>query len=79
MFLVIALAIFLIACINFINLSTAIAGSRGKEIAVKKIVGANRFQIIVQIITETYIAVFIAILLAVLLASFFLPYMNIIV
>jgi len=75
-FSIISLAIFLIACINFINLSTAIAGFRGKEIAIKKITGASRLQIIIQVILETFIAVFIAIALAVLFASFFLPFIN---
>ncbi|MEP6949774.1 MAG: FtsX-like permease family protein [Ginsengibacter sp.] len=75
-FIAIALAIFIIACINFINLTIAIAGYRGKEIAIKKIVGAKRVQIILQIITETFLSVFIALLLSILLAAVFLPYLN---
>lgn len=75
-FIVIALAIFIIACFNFINLTIAIAGFRGKEIAVKKIMGAKRIQIILQILTETFLSVFAAILLAFLLAAVFLPYLN---
>ncbi len=75
-FIVIALAIFIIACINFINLTIAIAGYRGKEIAVKKIMGAKRAQIILQVLTETFISVFIAVLLSILLAAVFLPYLN---
>lgn len=75
-FIVIALAIFIIGCINFINLTIAIAGFRGKEIAVKKIVGARRIQIILQVFTETFLSVFIAVLLSLLLATFFLPYLN---
>ncbi len=75
-FIIIALAIFIIACINFINLTIAIAGFRGKEIAVKKIVGARRIQIILQVLTETFLSVFIALLLSVLLAAVFLPFLN---
>jgi putative ABC transport system permease protein len=75
-FLTIALAIFLIACINFINLSIAVAAYRGKEIAVKKIVGASRFQIVLQVLTETFLAVFFAIALAIALANIFLPFLN---
>ena len=75
-FLIIALAIFLIACINFINLSIAVAAYGGKEIAMKKVAGANRFQIILQVMTETFLAVLISVLLSVLLASIFLPYLN---
>ncbi|HEY5462168.1 MAG TPA: ABC transporter permease [Hanamia sp.] len=75
-FLIIALAIFLIACMNFINLSTAVAAYRGKEIAMKKIAGANRFQIVLQVMMEAFITVLISILLSILLASIFLPYLN---
>lgn len=75
-FIIIALAIFIIGCINFINLTIAIAGFRGKEIAVKKIVGARRIQIILQVFTETFLSVFIAVLLSLLLATFFLPYLS---
>lgn len=75
-FIVIALAIFIIACINFVNLTVAIAGFRGKEIAVKKIMGAKRIQIILQVLAETFLAVFIAVLLSILLAAVFLPFLN---
>jgi putative ABC transport system permease protein len=75
-FIVIALAIFIIACINFINLTIAIAGYRGKEIAIKKIIGAKRAQIILQVLTEAFLSIFIALLLSILLAAVFLPYLN---
>ncbi|MEJ7684793.1 MAG: FtsX-like permease family protein [Segetibacter sp.] len=75
-FIVIALAIFIIACINFINLTIAIAGFRGKEIAVKKIMGAGRIQIIMQVLAETFLSVFMAVLLSILLAAVFLPFLN---
>jgi putative ABC transport system permease protein len=75
-FIVIALAIFIIACINFINLTIAIAGFRGKEIAVKKIMGARRLQIVLQVLAETFLSVFMAVLLSILLAAVFLPSLN---
>ncbi len=75
-FIITALAIFLIACINFINLSIAVAAYRGKEIAMKKIVGASRFQIIIQVLSETFLGVFFAIALAIVLATLFLPFLN---
>lgn len=75
-FIIIALAVFIIACINFINLAIAIAGYRGKEIAVKKIIGARRKHIVLQVLTETFLSVFIAVILSVLLAAVFLPYLN---
>jgi putative ABC transport system permease protein len=75
-FIVIALAIFIIACINFINLTIAIAAYRGKEIAIKKIAGAKRVQIIFQVLAETFFSVFLAVLLSILLAAIFLPNLN---
>ena len=75
-FIIIALAIFIIACINFVNLTIAIAGYRGKEIAIKKIIGAKRTHIILQVLTETFLSVLIAVSLAILLAVVFLPYLN---
>ena len=75
-FIAIALAIFIIACINFINLTIAIASYRGKEIAVKKIIGAKRFHIILQVLSETFLSVFLAIIFSILLAAAFLPYLN---
>jgi putative ABC transport system permease protein len=75
-FIAIALAIFIIACINFINLTVAIAGYRGKEIAVRKIIGAKRFHIILQVLSEAFLSVFIAIIFSILLAAAFLPFLN---
>jgi putative ABC transport system permease protein len=75
-FIIIALAIFAIACINFINLTIAIAGYSGKEVAVKKIIGARRVHIILQVFAETLLSVFLSVLLSILLAGLFLPYLN---
>jgi putative ABC transport system permease protein len=75
-FIVIAIAIFLVACANFINLTIAIAAHRGKEIAVKKIMGAGRIRILLQIFTEAFLAVAAAEVLAIGLATLFLPALN---
>ncbi len=75
-FIIIALAIFVIAGINFINLTIAIAGYRGKEIAVKKVMGATRGQILFQVFTEIFLSVFIALLAAIALAIIFMPFLN---
>jgi putative ABC transport system permease protein len=75
-FIFTALAIFVIACCNFINLTIAIAAYRGKEIAVKKIMGAGRMQIIFQVLTESFLSVLIAVLLSIFLATILLPYLN---
>ena len=75
-FIIVALAIFVIACFNFINLTIAIAAWRGKEIAVKKIMGAGRSRIMTQVLTEAFLAAFIALGAAILLSSIFLPALN---
>ncbi|HEX2976116.1 MAG TPA: FtsX-like permease family protein, partial [Bacteroidales bacterium] len=53
----IALFVLLIACINFINLSTARASIRAKEIGVKKVSGAERRSIIIQFMLESFLQV----------------------
>jgi len=68
-----AVGILLIACINFMNLSTARAGTRAKEIGVRKVVGAYRKDLIKQFFGESIILAFIALLFAVILAFLFLP------
>jgi len=60
----ITLFVLFIACINFINMTTAAALSRMKEVGVRKVVGANRTQIIWQFLTETIILTFISLILA---------------
>ncbi|MGE5810031.1 MAG: ABC transporter permease [Ignavibacteria bacterium] len=69
----IALLIILIACINFINLSTAKAPIRGKEIGLRKVVGANRFMLIKQHLIESLIICLLAFAFALLLVELFLP------
>ncbi|HMG69356.1 MAG TPA: FtsX-like permease family protein [Chitinophagaceae bacterium] len=60
----IAAFILLIACVNFINLSTAQAVNRAKEIGVRKVLGSNKWQLKKQFITETFLIVFIAVVIA---------------
>ncbi|MFC5410986.1 ABC transporter permease [Larkinella bovis] len=75
-FSVIALIVLLIACVNFMNLSTAKSAGRAKEVGVRKSVGAERAQLSVQFIGESILLSFIALLFAVLLVKLFLPYVN---
>jgi putative ABC transport system permease protein len=75
-FLTIAIAILIIACINFINLSTARSNTRAKEIGMRKVVGAERADIIRQFIGESIILSAIALLAAVGLVYLFLPAFN---
>ena len=62
--LTITIFILVIACINFINLTTATAFHRMKEVGVRKVVGANRKQIVWQFMTETMIISFVSLILA---------------
>jgi len=68
----VALLIIITACINFVNLATAQAIKRAKEVGVRKVLGANRGQLIKQFLGETSVLVFIALVLGVCLAAFFL-------
>jgi putative ABC transport system permease protein len=71
-----AIFIIIIACINFMNLSTAVAGQRAKEVGLRKTVGALRLQLIVQFIGESLLLSFISLLLAVLMVYWMLPLFN---
>jgi putative ABC transport system permease protein len=65
--------IIVMACINFINLSTALAVRRSKEIGIRKVLGSNRLQLFGQVMSETAFIVAIAIGLATVIAALFLP------
>lgn len=75
---VIAFIVLLIACINFMNLSTARAGTRAKEVGVRKIIGAPRFQLLFQFIAESFVIVVIAMIFAIAAAHLLLPAFNLI-
>ena len=72
----VALFIVLIACINFVNLSTAAALSRAKEVGVRKALGSSRKQLFWQFITETALIVTVALALVGLGAAVGLPWLN---
>jgi putative ABC transport system permease protein len=75
-FSLIALFVLLIACINFINLSTAKAASRAKEIGIKKVAGADRMTMVVQFMLESFLLVAVAMVLALLLVGLSLNLFN---
>jgi ABC-type antimicrobial peptide transport system permease subunit len=75
-FITIAIAILIIACINFINLSTARSNTRAKEIGMRKVVGAERADLIRQFIGESLILSALALLIAVGLVYLLLPAFN---
>jgi putative ABC transport system permease protein len=75
-FSAIAFLILLIACINFVNLSTAQSGNRAKEVGVRKVVGAAKVQLLGQMLGETIIAGLSAMVLAIGLVELLLPAFN---
>lgn len=76
LFTLVALFILLIACFNFMNLSTAKASLRMKEIGVKKSVGATQSTLITRFLSESILITFLSMLVAVPLVALFLPRFN---
>lgn len=72
----IGLLIILMACINFVNLSTALAVTRSKEVGIRKVMGSTKMQLKLQVLIETTAVVLIAALVAVFLAWLALPYIK---
>jgi ABC-type antimicrobial peptide transport system permease subunit len=68
--------VLLLACINFMNLSTARSQKRSKEVGVRKVIGSARGQLIRQFLTECLLMVTVAFVFAVVLAQVFLPWFN---
>jgi len=75
-FTLIAAFILLIACINFINLSTAKASSRSREIGIRKVAGADRKSMIIQFMSESFVLVTASLFIALLLVGLFLKAFN---
>jgi predicted permease len=72
----VGLAVLILACINFINLSTAQALSRAKEIGVRKSIGAGRFQLITQFLSEALMLVLFSAIVGIIITKLSLPYIN---
>lgn len=75
-FTAIAAFILILACINFMNLSTARSAGRAKEVGVRKVMGAYRSQLIKQFLSEAFIITFVSILLAYSISFLVLPLFN---
>lgn len=76
LFSLLAVFIMVIACINFMNLSTAKAVRRFKEVGIKKVVGAERKQLILQFLTESFLLTVVAMLFAIVMAALLIPAFN---
>jgi putative ABC transport system permease protein len=72
----IAFFILLIACMNFVNLSTARSSARAKEAGLRKIIGATREKLIGQFLGESMLFVIIAMILSIILIEIIIPYFN---
>lgn len=75
-FTLVAGLILIIACINFMNLATARASQRAREVAMRKVLGATRTQVAIQFLGEAIVLVFIALLFALVLVEAVLPFYN---
>ena len=75
-FSVIAIFILAIACINFINLTTARASERAKEVGIRKVVGAARSKLVSQFLSESVLLCVLGFLLAIVFCSLLLPLFN---
>lgn len=75
-FSTLALLILVIACINYMNLATARAGTRAKEIGLRKVMGAKKNNILKQFLSESVLFAFFALLISVCLVALFLPVFN---
>jgi ABC-type antimicrobial peptide transport system permease subunit len=76
MFGIIGVFVLLLACINFMNLSTAKSEKRAKEVGIRKAIGSLRGQLIYQFFSESLLCVLIAFLLAVIFVQLSLPFFN---
>ena len=75
-FSVIAIFILLIACVNFMNLSTARSANRAKEVGIRKVAGSLRSHLITQFLTESVLLSFFSLILAIALWLLLLPLFN---
>ncbi len=76
LFVAVALFILIIACINFMNLSTARSANRAKEVGIRKVMGSFRSHLMRQFLTESILLSLISVILAVLTAYLLLPFFN---
>jgi putative ABC transport system permease protein len=76
LFAITGIFVLLLACINFMNLSTARSEKRAKEVGIRKAIGSVRSQLVKQFFSESFLVVLLAFVLAILLVLCFLPFFN---
>ncbi|MEK6152492.1 ABC transporter permease [Flavobacteriaceae bacterium 3-367] len=76
LFSFVALLVLLIACINFMNLSTARVSRRSKEIGIKKTVGGTKGNLIAQFLTESVLITFLSLMVAIMIVILLIPVFN---
>src|SRR6185312_10161166 len=72
----IGVLLLVVACINFINLSTAQSAKRSKEVGVRKVLGSHRWQLLRQFMVETALIAFMALIIGALIAQLSLPWLR---
>lgn len=75
-FSVIAVFILMIACVNFMNLSTSRSANRAKEVGIRKVAGSTRGELIIQFLAESVLMSYLSLFIAFLLSSLLLPLFN---
>lgn len=75
-FSAVAVFMLLIACINYMNLTTARSARRAKEIGIRKVTGSSRWQLVAQFLVESALTAIVAMLLSLILIALFLPVFN---
>ncbi len=76
MFGIIGILVLVIACINFVNLSTARAEKRAREVGVRKSIGSSRTDLIIQFLSESFLITFVAFAVSILIVQLVLPSFN---
>ncbi len=76
LFITLAICILLVACVNFMNLSTARSEERAKEVGIRKAIGSSRSSLVSQFITESVILSLLSTIVAMLIVVLSLPYFN---
>ncbi len=76
LFAITGIFVLLLACINFMNLSTASSERRAKEVGIRKVIGSQRSQLVEQFFTESFLVVLLAFLVSMLLVTLSLPFFN---